>query len=555
MNDQNQFVFLPLGGVGEIGMNLGMYGFGPTGKKSWIVVDFGLGFARETQPGVDLIFPDISFLESEKKNVLGIVLTHAHEDHYGGLVDLWHRVGAPVFATPFTVAMLEAKLAGAPWAGKIPVTTISQNERWSLGPFDLEMVPVSHSIPEPNALVIRTPLGTALHTGDWKIDPTPVVGQAMDVDRMKQIGEEGVLALVCDSTNAVREGISPSEADIAAGLYEFIKDAPQRVAVTSFASNVARMKTVAEVAQRAGRDVILVGRAMQRVATISRELGYFDGLKPFLSEDDFGYLPRDKVLVMCTGSQGEDRAALARIAGGSHRSIKLVSGDRVIFSSRTIPGNEVPVNTVINSLCDQGLEVITDRDGLVHVSGHPRRGELVQMYDWIKPEIAVPVHGEPLHLSAHAKLAAEQGVKHVVEIRNGSMVRLAPGKPGIIDKKQAGRLYKDGKLVTSPETGGVDERRKLSFAGMVSVSLVISRQGEVMDEPAVDLFGLPDVDDKGVDFEDIVLDAVDGVLDSMSAKRRKNSGALEESIRRAIRGEVQNIWGKKPVCQVRVHIV
>lgn len=555
MSDQNQFVFLPLGGVGEIGMNLGMYGFGPTDQKSWIVVDFGLGFARDTQPGVDLVFPDIRFLESEKKNVLGIILTHAHEDHYGGLVDLWERVGAPVYATPFTAAMLEAKLASAPWAGKIPIKTISQTERWNLGPFDLEMVPVSHSIPEPNALAIRTSLGLAVHTGDWKIDPTPVVGRAMDVDRLKEIGKEGVLALICDSTNAVREGISPSEADIAEGLYEFIKDAPNRVAVTSFASNVARMRTVAEVAEKAGRDVILVGRAMQRVATISRELGFFDGIRPFLSEDDFGHLPRDKVLVMCTGSQGEDRAALARIAGGSHRNIKLVSGDRVIFSSRTIPGNEIPVNTVINSLCDQGMEVITDRDGLVHVSGHPRRGELVQMYDWMKPEIAVPVHGEPLHLSAHAKLAAEQGVKNVVQIRNGAMVKLAPGKPGIIDDMKVGRLHKDGKLITEPETGGVGERVKLSFAGMVSVSLVISRQGEILDEPAADLYGLPDSDSKGADFEDIILDAIDGVLDSMPAKRRKNSGQLEESIRRAIRGEVQHIWGKKPVCLVRVHIV
>ncbi|WP_306256824.1 ribonuclease J [Pararhizobium sp. IMCC21322] len=555
MSEQNQFVFLPLGGVGEIGMNLGMYGFGPVDKKSWIVVDFGLGFARETQPGVDLIFPDIRFLESEKNNVLGIILTHAHEDHYGGLVDLWERVGAPVYATPFTAAMLEAKLDGAPWAGKIPINTISQTERWNLGPFDLEMVPVSHSIPEPNALAIRTPLGLALHTGDWKIDPTPVVGEAMDVDRLKEIGEEGVLALICDSTNAVRDGISPSEADIAAGLYDFIKDAPNRVAVTSFASNVARMRTVAEVAEKAGRDVILVGRAMQRVSIIARELGFFDGIKPFLSEDDFGYLPRNKVLVMCTGSQGEDRAALARIANGSHRNIKLVSGDRVIFSSRTIPGNEVPVNTVINSLCDQGMEVITDRDGLVHVSGHPRRGELVQMYDWMKPEIAVPVHGEPLHLSAHAKLASEQGVKNVVQIRNGALVKLAPGKPGIIDNMQAGRLHKDGKLITEPETGGVGERRKLSFAGVVSVSLVMSRQGEILDEPAADLYGLPDFDSKGADFEDIILDAIDGVLDSMPAKRRKNSGQLEESVRRAIRGEVQHVWGKKPVCQVRVHIV
>lgn len=555
MSDQNEFVFLPLGGVGEIGMNLGMYGFGPADEKSWIVVDFGLGFARDTQPGVDLVFPDIRFLESEKKNVLGIILTHAHEDHYGGLVDLWESVGAPVYATPFTAAMLEAKLAGAPWAGKIPIKTISQTERWNLGPFDLEMVPVSHSIPEPNALAIRTPLGLALHTGDWKVDPTPVVGEAMDVDRLKEIGEEGVLALICDSTNAVRDGISPSEADIAAGLYEFIKDAPNRVAVTSFASNVARMRTIAEVAERAGRDVILVGRAMQRVSTISRELGFFDGIKPFLSEDDFGFLPRDKVLVLCTGSQGEDRAALARIANGNHRNIKLVSGDRVIFSSRTIPGNEIPVNSVINSLCDQGIDVITDRDGLVHVSGHPRRGELVQMYDWIKPEIAVPVHGEPLHLSAHAKLAAEQGVKNVVEIRNGSLVKLAPGKPGIIDDMKVGRLHKDGKLITEPETGGVGERVKLSFAGMVSVSVVISRQGEVLDEPAADLYGLPDCDANGADFEDIILDAIDGVLDSMPAKRRKNAGQLEESIRRAIRGEVQQVWGKKPVCQVRVHIV
>ncbi|MEP4803778.1 MAG: ribonuclease J, partial [Hyphomicrobiales bacterium] len=271
--------------------------------------------------------------------------------------------------------------------------------------------------------------------------------------------------------------------------------------------------------------------------------------------DDFGYLPRDKVVVLCTGSQGEDRAALARISNGSHRSIKLVKGDRVIFSSRTIPGNEVSVNTVINSLCDQGMEVITDRDGLVHVSGHPRRGELVQMYDWIKPQIAIPVHGEPLHLGAHAELARQQGVSSVVELRNGTMALLGPEKARVLDHVTSGRLYKDGKLVTAPDAGGVNERRKLGFAGIVSVSLVMSRQGEVLDEPAADLFGLPDLDDNGNDFEDIVLDAIDGVLDSMPAKRRKDPRQLEESVRRAIRGEVQHIWGKKPVCQVRVHVV
>lgn len=554
-SEPDQFVFLPLGGVGEIGMNLGLYGVGPAHERSWIVIDVGIGFARDSEPGIDQIFPDISFLETQKDNVLGIILTHAHEDHYGGLIDLWQRIGAPVYATPFTAAMLDSKLAGAPWAGDIEMVEIEQGARLALGPFDVEFVSVSHSIPEPNALVIRTSLGTAVHTGDWKIDPTPVVGKPLNINRLKEIGDEGVLALICDSTNAVRDGISPSEADVGAALYEFISSAKGRVAVTSFASNVARMRTIAEAAEKADRNVVLVGRSMIRVAGIAREMGFFEGLKPFVSEDEFGYLPRDKVVVLCTGSQGEDRAAVAKMAEGSHRSVKLSPGDRVIFSSRTIPGNEVPVNSVINALCDQGIEVVTDRDGLIHVSGHPRRGELVQMYDWIKPKVAVPVHGEALHLTAHAKLAREQGVTDVVEVRNGKIALLGPGQPGIIGDVPSGRLYKDGKLVSRPEECGVGERRKLAFAGMITVSLAMSTNGQIIDEPMADLFGLPDADEDGTDFEDIVLDAVDGVLDSMPAKRRKDARKLEESIRRAIRGEVQHVWGKKPTCFVRVHVV
>ncbi len=396
----DELVFLPLGGVGEIGMNLGLYGFGPKSRRRWLMVDFGVAFASEEHlPGVDLILPDISFIEQAKDSLEAILITHAHEDHFGALPYIWDRLKTQVYATPFAAGLLAAKLMEENGAPQVPVTTVELGSRRSFGPFDVEFVPVTHSIPEPTSLIIRTPVGNVLHTADWKIDFDPVVGPAFDPAPFKALGEEGCRAMVCDSTNVMREGRSQGEGDVAKGLAEVIRGRSGRVAVTAFASNVARLRSVAEAALEVGRTVIVVGRAMKRTISVARELGYLEGLPQFLGEEHFSRLPRDKVVLLCTGSQGEPRAALTRIARGNHPSVSLNAGDTVVYSARQIPGNEREVGGVLNSLVRNGIEVVTDREALVHVSGHPRRDELKDLYGWVKPQMALPVHGEAQHLA------------------------------------------------------------------------------------------------------------------------------------------------------------
>jgi ribonuclease J len=534
-------------------MNLSLYGFGHGRERRWLAVDMGVAFGHEeVLPGVDAILPDIRYLVERKDKLLGIVITHAHEDHYGALLDFWPKLEVPVYMTPFAAGLLEAKRLSEPNAPKITVIVVKQRDRFTLGPFDIELIPVSHSIPEPNALAIRTPLGTVLHTGDWKLDPAPGIGIPTDDDRLAAIGREGVLALVADSTNAVREGVSPSEGEVAVVLERLIAEAPHRVAVTTFASNVSRLRSVAAAAQRAGRDVVIIGRAIRRAVDVATELGYLEGLPPFLDQDAYGYLPRNKVVALMTGSQGEPRAALSKVASGDHREVALSPGDRVIFSSRTIPGNERPVNTIINALVNFGCEVITDRDALVHTSGHPRRQEIRQLYDWVKPQILVPVHGEALHLHEQAKLARAAGIPQVIETRNGKMLHLAPGPAELLDSVANGRIYRDGRLLVSHEESGVGERRRLSFAGLVSVAIVLSDGGEVLEDPAIVLVGIPASDREGEKLQAIVEEAVDNALDNLPKAKRRDGGLVREAVRRAIRGELQMAWGKKPATIVHV---
>ncbi len=548
-----ELVFLPLGGVGEIGMNLSLYGFGPPQHRKWLMVDLGITFASEfDEPGVDVIFPDITFIERERQNIVGIIITHAHEDHFGGLIDLWPRLGAPLFMTPFAAGLLEAKLDSEPNAPDIPIQRFTKGDRLELDPFDVEAIPVAHSIPESTALAIRTPLGVVIHTGDWKIDPTPVVGWPTDFDRLSELGREGVLALVCDSTNVVREGTSPSESDVAATLTKLIADAPSRVAVTTFASNIARLRSVAEAAKANNRNVVVMGRAMRRAIDVASELGMFDGIPDFLDEEAYGYLPRDKVVALMTGSQGEPRAALAKVASGEHKNIALSPGDIVIYSSRTIPGNEKAVGTVVNGLAKQGAMIVTDRDALVHVSGHPRRGELAVMYAAVKPAIAIPVHGEALHLAAHARFAREQGVPDVVQTVNGRMVRLAPGPAGLAGEVQVGRLFKDGRLIVTPDKSGVKERRKAGFAGVVVASIVLDERGNVAVESDVVTIGVPEADARGVAFDDIALSAIENCLKSLPSAKRRDHDAVADAVTRAVRAAINERWGKKPIVEVLI---
>jgi ribonuclease J len=550
MAQDEELVFLPLGGVGEIGMNLGLYGYGRPGHRQWIMVDCGVTFPGPELPGVDLVLPDIAFLAEQRRNLKAIIITHAHEDHYGALNDLWPGLNVPVYASPFTAGMLEAKRAFEKSRSEIPITIFKQGDRINVGPFSVEAVGVNHSIPEPMALVIRTQLGTVVHTGDWKIDLEPSLGPLTDESRFRQIGEEGVLALVCDSTNALREGVSPSERQVSESLAKIIADAEGRVGITTFSSNVGRIRSVAEAAEAAGREVLLLGSSMKRVVDVARDVGLMEGVKPFLAEDEFGYVPRDKVVVILTGSQGEPRAALAKIARDEMRNVAFSAGDTIVFSSRTIPGNEKAINDIKNGLIEQGIHIITDSEALVHVSGHPRRTELQQMYQWVKPQILVPVHGEAAHLTAHAELGLQSGIPSVPRLRNGEMLRLAPGPAEVIDEAPHGRIYKDGTLIGDFEEMGIGERRKLSFAGHVSVSVVLDSRYDFLGDPDVVPIGLPEFDDEGEAMEDTLYDAVLGAVESIPRAKRKDLAMLQEAVRRAVRSTTNQVWGKKPVVTV-----
>ena len=552
MTEENQLVFAPLGGLGEIGMNCALYGFGPAKKRKWLMVDIGVAFAGDDLPGVDLIMPDTKFIEKAKKDLVGIIITHAHEDHIGALVDLWPRLGVKVYATGFAAGLLEARRLGEPGAPKIPIQIVPQGGRVDIGPFDVEFIAVAHSIPESCALAIRTPAGLIVHTGDWKIDATPMVGKRTDEARLKALGDEGVLALICDSTNVLREGESPSETDVAKNLSALVAGAKGRDVITTFASNVARLRARAEAALANGRQVMVMGRAMERVVGVARQCGYLDGVPPFLGQDHFDRIPRDKVLALATGSQGEPRAALARIAEDEHPVATLAPGDIVVFSSRAIPGNEKAVGRIVNGLVAQGIEVVTDRTRLVHVSGHPRRAELAKMYSWIRPKIAIPAHGEPLHLTEHAIFAKAQGVKQVVRAFNGDVVLLQDGEAGVIGQIDHGRQYKDGDVLLVTGDDCVGQRRRLSFAGVVSIALALTDKGDLSGDPDVIIAGLPARTRQGAGMDAVVDAAIFETFENLPRGKRRDADAVATAIERAVRNSVNAAWGKKPAVHVLV---
>lgn len=550
-NNEPELVFCPLGGVGEIGMNFALYGLGPVGAREWIVVDVGVTFPDATLPGVDLVLPDTRFIESEVANLRGIVITHAHEDHYGALLDIWPRLKKPVWMTPFSAGLLGAKrrMDGGP---EIPVQIFNAGDRFQVGPFDIEAVGVTHSIPEPVSLAIRTPLGMVVHTGDWKIDPAPTIGRKTDEQRFRALGDEGVRALICDSTNAMREGESPSEEAVGEGLKGVIEAAAGRVAVTTFSSNVGRIRSIAEAARDAGRQVLVLGSSLKRVINVATELGYLDGLPEFVEEDDYGYIPRENLVILCTGSQGEPRAALAKLARDEMRNVALSPGDTVVYSSRVIPGNEKAILETKNLLIEQGIKIIEDSDALVHVSGHPRRNELRRMYEWTRPQVLVPVHGEAAHLVAHGALGASAGISEVAQVRNGDMIRLAPGPAEIIDQVPSGRMFKDGKLIGSDETMGIRDRRKLSYVGHVAVNVVLDDRYEIAGDPDLVAVGVAKADAAGEELEELMLDAAIGAIESIPRVRRKDLDLVAEAVRRAVRSAANDAWGKKPIVTVFV---
>ncbi|MEQ1931200.1 MAG: ribonuclease J [Parvularculaceae bacterium] len=546
----DELVFLPLGGSGEIGMNMNLYGFGPTHNRKWIMIDCGVLFGDASTPGIDLICPDPSFIVGHRKNLLALVLTHGHEDHIGAVALIAPKLGCPVYATPFTASLVRSKLEEHD--ADVDLRVLDMESRFSVGPFDLEFVTLTHSIPEPNGVVIRTKFGMVLHTGDWKIDTAPTVGPLTDHATLSRIGDEGVLAMICDSTNVFSRGESGTEGSVRESLTRLIAAQEGRVAVTTFASNVGRVVSICEAAAAADRSVCLLGRSMHRVVGAAREVGILPKGLVFVEPEEAGYLPREKALYLCTGSQGEPRAALARIARDDHPELTLNEGDTVIFSSKIIPGNEREIFNLHNHLVDLGVKVITEKDEFVHVSGHPCRDELAQMYAWVRPQLSVPVHGEARHLEEHADFALSLGVKQSLAPRNGDVIRLAPGKPDFIDEVPVGRLFLDGAILEPEGSEPIRERKKLSFAGVVTVALAIDADGALAGAPKIALMGAPrrgkGDEAVGEELEDA---AVEG-FESIARKKRRDDEAVVIAVQRAVRNRIMALWGKRPVVGVLV---
>ena len=539
---RDELVFLPLGGAGEIGMNLNLYGFG--GK--WIMVDCGIAFADDSMPGVDVILPDPRFIEERSENLLGLLLTHAHEDHIGAIPYLWPRLRCPVYATPFTSALIAGKLEEASLSGDVTLNVVPISGSVTLGDFDVRYVPITHSIPEAHSLSIKTPVGTVVHTGDWKLDPVPVVGNATDAAPFRALGDSGVLALVCDSTNVFRPGNSGSERTVRENVEDIVAKAEGRVAVTTFASNVARIKSVLAVAEACDRHVVLVGRSMWRTVHAACATGYLGPGMEFLTDRDAGYLPPEKTLLLCTGCQGEPRGAMSRIAFGDHPHIQLEVGDLVIFSSKIIPGNERSIDRVQNQLILSGVGVVTEKDYPVHTSGHPSRGELCEMYSWIRPELAVPVHGEIRHLTEHAQFALDNGAKNSVVVRNGDVLRLSPIPGAIVGRVPAGRLALDGRKLVAEDSSNLQMRRRLMFNGLIAVTIVLNSNGLIETQPRILVRGVPGTED--TNFESDATSQLDQELRALPRARRADDDAIDDLVRRTVRRLLKPLtYGRPPI--------
>lgn len=545
----SEFLFLPLGGAEEIGMNLNLYGYG--GK--WLIVDCGVTFGDDSTPGVELILPDPQWIVERRRDLVGIVATHAHEDHIGAIPYLWPQLGCPVYATPFTAAVLKRKLQEAELARRVEIRPIPVSGSFKIEPFDLELIHLTHSIPEPMAIAIKTPAGTVLHTGDWKFDPDPLIGPVADEAALRRLGDQGVLALVGDSTNVFVSGEAGSEADVRRNLEDLVGRFRERVVVACFASNVARLESIALAAKAHDRHAALVGRSLWRMYDAAKEAGYLRDLPPFVTEHDAGFLPRDKVVMICTGSQGEPRSALSRIASGTHPHVTLEPGDAAIFSSRNIPGNERAIAKLQNQLSKLGVDIVTTAEEAgVHVSGHPARDELSRMYHWVRPRIAIPVHGEARHLAEHAKLARECQVPEAVVSENGSIVRLAPGPATVVEHVTAGRLALDGTQLVPLDGGAMRARKKLMTNGIAVVTLVVGRGGKLEADPLVSLQGVVD-NDTSEGLIEGAADAVAGAFEDLGKGERRDDDAVREAARLAVRRFVNAEVGKKP--QTEVHLV
>jgi len=545
---KNELLYSPLGGAGEIGMNMNLYAYGEPDNHKWIIVDIGVTFTDDTYPGIDLIYPDAGFINDKKDNLLGIILTHAHEDHIGAVVYVWPKLKCQIYATPFTAALLIEKFKEK----KIDITNylkiVELGGKINLSPFKIEFVTLTHSIAEPNGLKIDTPSGTIFHTGDWKYDPDPLVGDKINSSRLKEIGDEGVMAMICDSTNVFSIGRSGSEADVRKSLIDIIEKQKKRIIVTSFASNVARMETIFFCAQKTGRQISLVGRSMQKIYKAAKKCGYLDEAVEPVDARDVKSISRDKIIYLCTGSQGEPLGAMNRISNYIHPDVYLEAGDTVIFSSKIIPGNEKKLYNLHNKLVREGIEVISEETDFVHVSGHPNRDDLKDMYNWIRPECLIPVHGEQRHMLEHINFAKEMNVKYPLKVENGDIVRLSPGSPEVYDKAPYGKVFLDGHIPVEEDSQFIKERKNLSSNGFLSVTIIITSKGKIYNNVFINFLGLPIYEVE--QFKNELQELIESTTRTFSLNNKKQEENYKEAIKIICRKFSKEKTGKKPITNI-----
>ena len=547
---KDELLFCPLGGSGEIGMNMNLFAYGKPGEHKWIMVDIGVTFADDTIPGVDLIYPDPGFIVDKKEDLLGIILTHAHEDHIGAIALLWPQLKCKIFATPFTAVLIKEKFKEK----NIDITNhlkiVQLNGTVNLEPFKIEYITLTHSILEPNGLRIETPAGIILHTGDWKIDPEPLIGEKTNSNRLKEVGKEGVLAMICDSTNVFSMGKAGSELDVRKSLLNIMGSLKKRIVMASFASNVARMETAFYCAEKTGRQITLVGRSMHRIFKAARQCGYLKNVIEPIDAREAKKISREKIVYLCTGSQGEPMAALMRIASYTHPDVFIEKDDTVIFSSKIIPGNEKKLFKLQNQLVKDGIEVISEESEFVHVSGHPNRDDLREMYDWVKPNCVIPVHGEHRHMIEHMKFAHEMKVPHPVQVQNGDIVKLFPGKPHVFDKAPSGRLYLDGNMSVEEDSQSIKDRKNLSANGYMEVTILISQKGNIHKRPVLTFRGIPvyDVDEFIYGLEE----AIEGTIKTFSLGNKKQEYNLIDALKITCKKYTKEMTGKKPFTNINL---
>ena len=547
---KDELLFCPLGGSGEIGMNMNLFAYGKPGEHKWIMVDIGVTFADDTLPGIDLIYPDPGFIVDKKEDLLGIILTHAHEDHIGAIAHLWPQLKCKIFATPFTAVLIKEKLKEKNIDATNYLKIVQLNGTVDLDPFKIEYITLTHSILEPNGLRIETPAGVILHTGDWKIDPEPLIGEKINSDRLKEIGKEGVLAMVCDSTNVFSMGKAGSELDVRKSLLNIMGSLKKRIVMASFASNVARMETAFYCAEKTGRQISLVGRSMHRIFKAARQCGYLKNVIEPIDAREAKKIAREKIVYLCTGSQGEPMAALMRISSYTHPDVFIEKDDAVIFSSKIIPGNEKKLYKLQNQLVRDGIEVISEESEFVHVSGHPNRDDLREMYDWVKPQCAVPVHGEHRHMIEHMKFAHEMKVPHPVQVENGDIVKLAPGKPHVFDKAPSGRLYLDGNMSVEEDAQSIKDRKNIAANGYMEVTILITAKGNIHKRPVLTFRGLPVYDADEFIYE--LEEAIEKTTRTFSIKSKKQEYNLIDALKITCRKCAKELTGKRPFININL---